>query len=77
MNLQSAIIQFLANEFHFEADQVTPDTNFQTDLGLTPTQVTDLLQRLQESLDFILPEDKTDSITTVGALLQLTETDND
>jgi acyl carrier protein len=73
MNLRSAIIQFLANEFKFQPSQLTADISFTQDLGLTTPEVTDLLQRLQESLDFILPEDSLADISTVGQLLSISE----
>lgn len=68
-NLETAIIQFLADEFHLQPDNLIPDTDFIVDLGLSPEQVQDLITRLQDSLDFILPEDKVGQISTLGDLL--------
>lgn len=68
MNLKSAIIQFLANEFKFDPNTLSLDTSFSQDLGLSDSEVTDLLQRLQDSLNFILPEGSAD-ITTIGQLV--------
>lgn len=73
MNLKSAIIQFLANEFKFEPDSLSMDTSFSQDLGLSEPQLSDLLQRLQDSLNFILPEDATSTITTIGQLVAQVE----
>ena len=76
MQVVPAIIQFLANEFQLNPDHLNPDTSFTADLGLTPEQLTDLLQRLQESLGVTLPEDKIQSLTTIGSLLDLFEEDD-
>lgn len=69
--LKTAIIEFLANEFKMAPVNLTPDVSFSSDLSLTPTQLQDLLQRLQDSLNFILPEDAV--VATVSDLLELTE----
>lgn len=69
--LKTAIIEFLANEFKMAPDNLTPDLSFSVDLGLSPSELQDLLQRLQDSLSFILPEDS--AISTVSDLLELTE----
>lgn len=76
-NLHRAIIEFLANEFHLEPDAVGEDLNFDSDLHLSPQQLTDLLQRLQDALDFTLPEDAAAHITTVDELLAAVDADVD
>ena len=73
MNIKTAIIQFLANEFHLDAEHLTEDTNFTSDLGLNSTQVGELLQNLQDSLNIILPVDGEATITTIGQLLAAVE----
>jgi len=67
--LKTAIIEFLANEFKMAPDNLTPDLSFSTDFGLTPSELQDLLQRLQDSLSFILPEDP--EIASVSDILKL------
>ncbi len=76
MNIKNAIIQFLANEFHMEADSINEDTSFETDFGLNASQVEELLQKLEESLNIILPEEQTSSIVTVGQLLESIESED-
>ncbi len=77
MQIKTAIIQFLSDEFHLDPEGLNPDTAFEADLGLSSSQLADLLQRLQDSLNIILPEDKLDSITTVNSLLELMEEENE
>ena len=76
-NLKSAILNFLADEFKKDLATVTPDLNFTTDLDLTEQNVSDLLQRLQDSLNVILPEDKLAQILTVGDLINALEQDSE
>ena len=71
--IKTGIIEFLANEFKMAPDQLTGDLLFSADLGLSPVQFQDLLQRLQDSLSFILPEDRAASINSVSDLLEATE----
>ena len=73
MQVKTAIIQFLSDEFHLDPEGLNPDTAFEADLGLSSQQLADLLQRLQDSLNIILPEDKLDSLTTISNLLELIE----
>lgn len=74
MNIRLAIIQFLANEFHLEAENITEDTNFSEDLGLNPDQIAELLKNLQDALNIVLPEDA--DITTVGQLFSTLESED-
>jgi acyl carrier protein len=70
-NIKNAIIEFIANEFKLDPQTVGDDLNFSIDLGLTPPAIQDLLQRLQDSLDFTLPEDKLNNITSIEDLVLL------
>lgn len=77
--LKSAILDFLANEFKLDPNTLGEDINFYTDLSLDQPAVLDLLIRLQETLDFNLPEDKLGQISTIEDLFLLLglETDSD
>jgi len=76
-NLKVAIIEFIANEFHLAPEAITPDLNFTTDLGLSQDQISDLLQRIQDALNFILPDEKSTDLDSVGDLLNALEEDHD
>jgi acyl carrier protein len=67
-NLEQAIVLFLANEFHLRAEDVLPDTDFYTDFNLNEDQVSELISRIQDALEFTIPEDKVAEIHTVGDL---------
>ena len=67
-NLQTAILEFLGNEFHLDFQKITPDLSFSADLHLDPEKLSELLQHMQDALNFSLPEEKTDSILTVADL---------
>ena len=74
MRLQTAILEFLGNELKLDPQNISPDTAF-ADLGLNQTQISDILNRLQDALGITLPEDKDTSIASVGDLLSLVEED--
>ncbi len=76
MNLKPAIIQFLANEFHLEPENITEDTSFETDLGVTSVQLPDLLRNLQDALNITLTEEQISNITTVGQLFAALESED-
>ncbi len=72
MRLKQATLEFLANELHLETSAITAESSF-AELGVDATQMADLLQKLQEALGIILPEDKVATISTVGDLLEMVE----
>ncbi len=76
-NLKTAILEFLANEFKLKPEEVREDLSFTNDLDLNPGQLQDLLERLQEALDFILPEEKIPGIETIFDLLTAAEPEPD
>jgi acyl carrier protein len=67
-NLEQAIIQFLADQFQLSPENIIPDTDFRQDFNLDEDQLTDLIGRMQDALEFTLPEDKIAEIHTVGDL---------
>jgi len=67
-NLETAIIHFLANEYHLAPENILPDTDFFTDLNLTQDQFIDLAGRMQDALNFTLPEEKINEIHTLTDL---------
>lgn len=70
-NLKKAIIEFIANEFKLNPEGMNPDLSFTIDLGLDAEHFSDLLQRLQDSLDFTLPEDKIPEIFTIDDIFTI------
>ena len=76
INIKSAIIHFLANEFKLEPETITKDLQFQ-DLGLSQAQVQDLLGRMQDALSFDLPEDKASDIVTIEDLFRVIDPDDE
>jgi acyl carrier protein len=67
-NLEQAIVLFLANEFHLRPEDVLPDTDFFIDFNLNEDQVAELITRIQDALEFAIPEEKVAEIHTVGDL---------
>lgn len=76
MRLKQAILEFLANELHLETSAIIAETSF-AELGVDENQLTELLQRLQEALGIILPEDKVSPAMSVADLLDMVDDEND
>ncbi len=76
MRLKQAILEFLANELHLETSAIIAETSF-AELGVDENQLTELLQRLQEALGIILPEEKVSTVMSVADLLDMVEDEND
>ena len=73
-HLKKAIIEFVANEFKLVPQNITDDLSFTDDLNLSSDQTQELLTRIQEALDFIIPTDSL-NIETVGDLFDLLKPD--
>ena len=70
-NLQSAIFEFLGNEFHLDPHKVSPDLNFHTDLHLNADDLSNLLTHIQDALNFNIPEEKIENISTIADLFTI------
>jgi len=75
MRIQQAILEFLGNEFQLESQSINTDTTF-AELGVFGASLNDLLQRLQDALSIVLPEEKLANMTTVGDLLEIVQEDD-
>lgn len=76
MRLKQAILEFLANELHLETSAIIAETSF-AELGVDENQLTEMLQRLQEALGIILPEEKVSTNMSVADLLDMVDDEND
>lgn len=78
-NLKNAILQFLGNEFQMDPAAIREDLNFEIDLGLNQAEVADVLQRLQDALDFPAPEEKLTQVHSIEDLFRILgiETESD
>lgn len=72
MRLKKAVLEFLSDELHFEADNMAEETSF-GELGVTIAQQAELLHKLQDALGIILPEEKLSEIITISDLLELVD----
>lgn len=75
--LKTAILDYLANEYKLDPASMGEDFNFHTDLGLDPNGLLDLFQRLQDALDFSLPDEKLTQIVTIEDLFIVLGLDTD
>lgn len=70
-NLKSALLDFLANEYHLDQSAIDENLDFAADLNLNPDQINQLLEQLQDALDFTLPEDHISEVRSVGDIIRL------
>jgi len=75
--LKQAITAFVLNEFKLEPKLLDPDFDFLEDLGLNSDQLLDFLQRLQDALSVVIPEEKIAAITTLGDLYSAINPEDD
>jgi acyl carrier protein len=75
--LQNAIIQFIADEFRLDPDNIDSDLDLKVDLKLNPEQISDLLQRIQDSLNFTIPDEKVNHISTINDLFDSLSEENE
>lgn len=73
--VKKAIIQFIADEYHLDPDNIDIDLDFEADLRIPPLQLPDFFHRLQDSLNISLPEEKLADIRLLSDLFNVLNQD--
>lgn len=63
----------LSNQFEVEQDTITPETNIQEDLGADSLDVVDMLMSLEDEFDVEIPDEKIETLRTVGEVVAYIE----
>ena len=63
----------LSNQFEVEQDTITPETNIQEDLGADSLDVVDMLMSLEDEFDVEIPDEKIETLRTVGEVVSYIE----
>lgn len=63
----------LAEQFDFEEDKITADTDLQEDLGADSLDVVDLLMSIEDEFEVEVPDEEIENIKTVGSLVSYIE----
>jgi acyl carrier protein len=61
----SKVKAIVAEQLSVEADQVTPDANFQNDLNADSLDVVEMVMALEEAFDVEIPDEAAEEIKTV------------
>lgn len=67
-SLQAEIIQALAKALKREASTIRPEDHLREDLGLDSLAVIELLFKLEEAFDLVIPDQDLPSLTTVASV---------
>ncbi len=60
--------RILSEQFDVDVNELTDNTNIESDLGADSVEVIDLLMSLEDEFDVEIPDEAIDEIRTVGEL---------
>lgn len=63
----------IVDQLEVDADQVTPEANFQDDLGADSLDTVELVMALEEKFDIEIPDEEAENILTVQAAVDYIE----
>ncbi len=63
--IQSKIVDIIANQLGVEKDIITPEANVVDDLGADSLDVVELVMALEEAFDLEIPDEDAENIRTV------------
>ena len=61
--------QILSEQFNYEEDTITEETNFKDDLGADSLDLFELVMALEEEYSIEIPADDLTNLTTVGSVI--------
>ena len=65
--------QFLVDELHVNADDVTPDAELAGDLGINSLELADLVYLCEEKYNIVIDDDDLHNFNTVGDIVKYLE----
>ncbi|MEO0853416.1 MAG: acyl carrier protein [Cyanobacteria bacterium J06648_11] len=65
-DILSRVQKIVVEQLGVEADKVTPEANFQNDLGADSLDTVELVMAFEEEFDMEIPDEEAESIATVG-----------
>jgi acyl carrier protein len=63
----------IVDQLEVDADQVTPEANFQDDLGADSLDTVELVMALEEKFDIEIPDEEAENILTVQTAVDYIE----
>ena len=70
-HIMEKLTEILVEEFEVEADEVTPEANFFTDLDMDSLDAIDLIVSMDKALGITLKAEDAQKIRTAGEFVQL------
>ena len=70
-HIMKKLTEILVEEFEVEADEVTPESNFFTDLDMDSLDAIDLIVSMDKALGITLKAEDAQKIRTAGEFVQL------
>ncbi len=72
--VEAQLVQVLVDDFDVDRDQLTPETNFFSDLQLDSIDLLSAITQLEETYDLTIPNDDLPEMITLGGCVdKLTE----
>ncbi|MEO1131841.1 MAG: acyl carrier protein [Cyanobacteria bacterium J06639_1] len=65
-DILSRVQKIVVEQLGVEEDKVTPEANFQNDLGADSLDTVELVMAFEEEFDMEIPDEEAESIATVG-----------
>ena len=61
--------QILSEQLDADIDSITPETDISDDLGADSLDVVEMLMAIEDEFDIEIPDDKVESLKTVGQVV--------
>ena len=74
-NIKDKVKKIVADHLGVEEDKVTEEASFIDDLGADSLDTVELVMAFEEAFDVEIPDDKAETILTVGDAISHLETD--
>ena len=71
--IQQKVTDIIVEKCGVNASEVTPEASFTQDLGLDSLDTVELIMEFEKVFDITIPEDQSESISTVGDAIKFIE----
>ena len=69
--------QILSEQLDADIDSITPETDIADDLGADSLDVVEMLMAIEDEFDIEIPDDKVESLKTVGQVVDYNQENMD
>lgn len=72
-DIASRVKNIIVDKLGVDEKEVTPEANFTNDLGADSLDTVELIMEFEKEFNVTIPDDQTETITTVGAAIEFIE----